>query len=165
MLIWRRLKDMAVAGLVALALIAVVRSLPSDLPEAVNGPAFVIDGDSLEILGVRVRLYGVDAPERTQMCDRGGAYWTCGQAAAAALRDRIAGRAVQCRTHGYDKYGRILATCQVAGEELNAWLVRAGWAVAFGANMRLEAEARSAARGIWAGRFERPADWRKRHGI
>ena len=71
----------------------------------------------------------------------------------------------QCRIHGRDRYGRALGVCQAEGTELNASLVRAGWALAAGdalpALVPLEGAARLAQRGLWAGGFEPPAHWRR----
>ena len=94
------------------------------------GTATVIDGDTLEIHGRRVRLVGIDAPESSQTClDRGKA-WRCGQQAALALDAKIARRPVSCSEQGTDRYGRALCTCSAGGENLNAWLVGQGWALA-----------------------------------
>jgi endonuclease YncB( thermonuclease family) len=70
---------------------------------------------------------------------------------------------VTCVTQARDRYGRRLAYCRVRGMDINAQMVRDGHAVAYGEFTREEDEARLAYRGIWAGTFERPADWRQRH--
>ena len=137
------------------------------LPALLIGIASVIDGDTLEIHGKRVRLHGVDAPESRQMCERDGKPWRCGADAANALDAFIAGRTVSCEPTDVDRYKRIVAKCSVGGIELGAWLVGHGWALDYeryskGAYARHQAEAESAKAGVWGGRFEKPWEWRKR---
>lgn len=92
-----------------------------------SGPAEVVDGDSLSVGGLSVRLFGIDAPEGKQTCNRGGSSWRCGEESATQLRNMIGGGAVQCRGRGIDTYGRTVAVCSVAGIELNrAMFGRAG---------------------------------------
>ncbi|RMF19133.1 MAG: thermonuclease family protein, partial [Deltaproteobacteria bacterium] len=115
----------------------------------------------------RVRLFGIDAPETGQMCRRGAGRWPCGQYATVAL-DRLAGgKQATCRVEATDSYDRAVAVCSVAGHDLGAELVRAGWAVAYrhysDRYVAEEKDARQARRGIWQGTFEEPWDWRERH--
>ncbi|MGY3038299.1 endonuclease YncB(thermonuclease family) [Bradyrhizobium sp. USDA 4354] len=83
------------------------------------GQASVIDGDTLEIRGMRIRLWGVDAPESTQQC-RGedSLQYRCGSKAANDLDAYIARRPVNCVPLSLDQYGRTVATCSVAGGDL-----------------------------------------------
>lgn len=124
------------------------------------GNAEVIDGDTMDVNGSRVRLYGIDAPEAAQTCQRDGRTWACGSIAEHSLVYAIAGRQVRCEEQDIDRYGRRVATW--AGEEnLNAWMVETGWAVAYrqygGAIYDLEeAVARAARRGIWSSEFVMP---------
>ena len=97
----------------------------------VSGSAEIIDGDSLSVSGVSVRLFGIDAPEGKQTCNRSGAGWRCGEEAATQLRNLIGGNPVECRGRDIDTYGRTLAVCSVAGIEINSAIVEAGWATAF----------------------------------
>ena len=132
------------------------------------GRARVLDGDSLEISGARIRLEGIDAPEWRQTCvDPKGQMWSCGQTAAQELRSYVGGRELTCARHGVDRYNRILATCSVPdGSDLNAWIIRQGWAVASGdaGHYRSEQhEAEAAKRGIWSGTFLLPREWRRQH--
>lgn len=134
--------------------------------EPITGQASVIDGDTLEIHGVRIRLFGIDAPESAQHCkDAAGVDWRCGRDAAFALSDKIGRGVVACEPRDRDKYGRVVAVCQVRGTDLNGWLVREGWAVAYRSFSRVyvpaEASARAEGRGIWAGTFDLPSDWRR----
>ncbi len=84
----------------------------------VSGPARIIDGDSLEIAGERIRLHGIDAPESRQLCHLGGKPWQCGKDAANALADKIGRQSVTCKELDRDRYKRIVAKCSVAGEDL-----------------------------------------------
>ena len=132
------------------------------------GAALVVDGDSLEISGARIRLTGIDAPEMRQTCtDARRETWSCGRAAARELRAHVGDRELRCEQTGIDRYRRVLAVCFLPdGSDVNAWMVRQGWAVVFGygPNYRAEqAEAKAARRGIWAGTFTTPAEWRQRH--
>lgn len=129
-----------------------------------TGTASVIDGDTLDLHGTRVRLHAIDAPESRQTCGR--PEWRCGQQAALALSDKIARRPITCQERDIDRYGRVVATCFAGGENLNAWMVRQGWAVAYLQYGRDyagdEAAAKAAGRNIWAGPFTMPQDWRRK---
>lgn len=129
------------------------------------GRASVIDGDTLEIHGERIRLEGIDAPESRQTCTRQGRAWRCGQAAALALSDWIGVRPVTCAGRSRDRYGRVLARCSVAGVDMQAWLVANGHALAYRRYstdyVAHEERAQAAQVGIWSGQFAAPWDWRR----
>jgi endonuclease YncB( thermonuclease family) len=129
------------------------------------GQAWIVDGDSLRMGGRSIRLDGIDAPEWDQTClDANGRTWRCGRAASRALRERIHGQTVSCQPRAIDRYGRTIAVCTLAdGSDVNAWMVRQGWAIASGFSgiyASEEAEAKAAKRGIWDGTFISPANWR-----
>lgn len=135
---------------------------------SISGQASVIDGDTIEVRGERIRLVSVDAPESRQTClDAEGRVWRCGQQAALALSDMIGRSTVVCLSEGQDRYGRILGQCSLGSVSLSAWLVEKGWAVPYndreGRHYPAARRAEDARRGIWAGRFERPSDWRKQN--
>lgn len=134
--------------------------------DALVGTASVIDGDTMDIHGTRVRLHAVDAPESRQTCHRGRTEWRCGQQAALALQDKIARRPVTCEERDIDRYGRVVAVCFAGGENLNAWMVRQGHAVAYRQYGRdyisEESAAKAEGRGVWSGTFTMPWDWRRR---
>lgn len=144
-------------ALVILALLGRVRE------ESITGTAHVIDGDSLVVNGREMRLKGLDAPESRQTCRVAGKDMPCGREASFALRRWLQRGPVTCIGHETDRYGRLLVACRVAGQDVGADLVRNGHAVDAGAYAREEAFARGDGRGIWAGEFERPEDWRRRH--
>ncbi len=139
------------------------------LPEYVeiSGTASVIDGDTLDVRGNRVRLHGVDAPESAQTCKTAaGAEYRCGQQAALKLSDYINRRTVTCQRRDTDRYGRIVGVCKVGGIDINEWLVREGLAVAYRQYSQdyvaAEQDAKANKRSIWAGSFETPADFRRK---
>lgn len=141
-------------------------AFPATGTETVAGVASVIDADTLEIHGQRIRLHGIDAPESKQAClDDAGKEWRCGQKAALSLSDRIGRSPVSCEGRDTDRYGRIVAVCFKGTDDINAWLVAQGWAVAYRQYstdyVAQEAEAKAAGRGVWEGRFVMPWDWRR----
>lgn len=156
----RGLGALSLAGLLALVLATASpperseAAAPDPVRGAISGPARVIDGDTLSVGGVRIRLEGMDAPETAQQCsnDRRGE-WSCGVTATQALSALVAGKEVQCDGTGNDRYGRTLAICRVGALELNAEMVRRGLAWAFVRYSRrlvaVEAQARKLRLGIW----------------
>ncbi len=139
--------------------------LPAVALADMTGPASVIDGDTIEIHGTRIRLHGIDAPESRQFCHIDGKRWRCGQRAALALADKIGRRPVACVGRDRDRYGRVLAVCLVGAEDLNGWLVANGWALAYRRYSTVyvphENAARLANAGMWQGAFVPPWDWRR----
>jgi endonuclease YncB( thermonuclease family) len=129
----------------------------------ITGVAEAIDGDSIRVGGDEIRLKGLDAPEFMQMCTVGGREAACGREARAYLRRLLSTGLTTCVGEGRDRFGRLLARCRVRGVDINAALVRDGHAVSFGAYGDEEAQAKAAYRGLWAGTFERPQDWRNRN--
>lgn len=161
----RRFPIGAVPGLfAALALLggaAYLAARLDPLPPPYEGVARASDGDSLRLAGVRIRLIGIDAPELDQICwDGGGAEWPCGRASRDRLAAMLEGRPAACAGHGRDKYGRVLATCTVAGRDVGAALVAEGMALSYGDYAAEQARARAAGAGIWQGRFVEPRQWR-----
>ena len=132
----------------------------------VIGQASVIDGDTVEIHGQRIRLFGIDAVETSQRCERNGQAWNCGKDSAFALADRIGRSAIDCRGQEKDRYGRLVAVCFKGAEDLNRWMVEQGWAVAYRRYsvdyVAAEDAARAARRGLWASTFDMPWEWRKK---
>lgn len=131
--------------------------------ETVEGRMRAVDGDSLVMGEKRMRLQGIDAPELSQSCTRNGQQWACGRASRTALRKLISagGRDVKCSTQGRDQYDRLLVVCRAGETEINAAMVRQGWAVDYGGYGREEAAAQRDAVGIWQGTFEPPVEWRR----
>ncbi|GGA92811.1 hypothetical protein GCM10011491_21120 [Brucella endophytica] len=159
----RRLFDwfLAIAFFALGALVVARLETSPPTGEPVTGPARIIDGDTLVISSQHIRLAGIDAPEMGQSCRRGGQDYACGVEARDALKALINGRSVRCTGRGIDKYQRLLSDCRIGGTDLNRQMVEEGWAVAYGRYAGEEEMARTMRRGIWAGTFERPQDWRK----
>jgi endonuclease YncB( thermonuclease family) len=130
------------------------------MEEAIVDQAFVIDGDSLRLNGVEIRIHGIDAPEMRQFCQRGGLDYRCGVEAREAMIDLTQGHSVECTVLEDDRYGRKVSRCLADGFDLGLEMVRAGHAVAYGAYETEEAAARRAGLGIWAGEFIQPQEWR-----
>ena len=131
----------------------------------VSGRALIHDGDTITVSGTKIRLFGIDAPERGQTCrDGAGATYDCGRLAQREL-ERIARAEVACDTVETDRYGRNVAICHADGVDLGAAMVSSGWARAYlSYSLRYAAEetrARAAGRGMWAGAFEDPWAFRE----
>jgi endonuclease YncB( thermonuclease family) len=153
---------LAILILAACALL-VDRLTPPEPP--VSGHVRVSDGDSFHLGADRVRLLGIDAPELDQTCtDGNGTNWPCGHVARDRMVSLVAGKSPLCQPDGHDRFGRILATCSVAGRDLGAQMVEAGLAISSDDYDREEAAARTAKRGLWVGPFDQPRAWRDRHG-
>jgi endonuclease YncB( thermonuclease family) len=151
--------------LAALLVVATAFLRLRDPPVSDVGRATVIDGDSLEIGPTSIRLYGVDAPEGRQTCGRDGVTWDCGRAAAAKLSELVGANEVTCREMDTDSYGRSVAVCSNGTVDLSAAMAAAGLALAYRQYsddyVDEEGDARDARRGIWAGTFTPPWDWRR----
>lgn len=129
-----------------------------------SGPATVIDGDTIDMTGTRIRIIGIDAPESAQQCTRAGQPWACGTEATATLHALVGGAPLQCTALGNDVYGRTLATCRTAVFDLGREMVRRGMALPsddappeYAAAQEI---ARSRSYGLWAGEFQAPSAWR-----
>lgn len=124
----------------------------------------VVDGDSLELDGERIRMQGIDAPEYKQSCrDENGGEYRCGLEALSYLKELIGTQKVDCRCEDKpDRYKRKLCECFVGNTNLNREMVRNGWAVAYRYEKfkKDEKYAKKHKLGIWQGKFMRPALWR-----
>ncbi|PWE54029.1 nuclease [Metarhizobium album] len=137
---------------------------PAGAAETIVGRASVIDADTIEIRGERIRLNGIDAPESWQRCEDGaGGEYRCGKDAAAALDAFLAAsRPTSCIVVDHDRYRRAVADCVRAdGSSVNGWLVANGWAVDWVrySHDRFASEQSSAQTkklGIWRGQFQLP---------
>jgi len=132
----------------------------------VSGQVRVVDGDTIDIGGERVRLEGIDTPEQSQTCPRrGSGTWHCGRKATKALKKLINGQSVLCQGQERGKYGRLIATCFVNDKNINAQMVRDGYAWAFvkcsTSYVDEERIARRKRIGIWSGQRAEPP-WRYR---
>lgn len=146
-----------------------VHFIPPD-PPAIVGSASAIDGDTLEIEGQRISLWGIDAPERGQMCSRANVRFDCGLEATAHLNGLIRDRTISCSPKSPD--GRrqwTVAVCRISygfsDGDVAEEMVRSGWALEArrtgrGEYAAAQTYARSLRLGLWMGRFQRPWEWR-----
>lgn len=133
--------------------------------EPITGQPTIIDGDTIQLQGRRIDLYGIDAPEAAQTCEApDGSTYRCGQAATAALRQQIGTGTVTCEPRETEAKGRLTAVCRVSGTDLSAWMATRGHALAVrevtDAYVVQERKAWATRKGLWAGVFEEPANWR-----
>lgn len=158
-----RLKDMVLTLCFLFLLILIAARLQGHGDDPVTGPFRVVDGDTLAAGSQKLRLLGIDAPEFDQACERDGQEWRCGQEAKAALQALIRHGSAECHGGNRDRYGRLLVDCFVDGRTLGGAMVEAGMAVTTSMiTYRSEqADAKTERKGIWAGSFMMPADWRR----
>ncbi|CAL5220659.1 g2705 [Coccomyxa viridis] len=145
-----------------------------------SGFATVIDGDTLDVGGSRVRLQGIDAPERDQTCrDRRGRLYRCGDVSTGELKRLVRLRKVLCKRSGLDRYQRFLGDCWAqpvlwgAPVDLSAAMVASGNAVVYrhfrgravAHLLDQQARAKQQKLGMWQGTFQDPQDWKndRRH--
>ena len=151
------------AARLSLLALAITCTAPSHA-QIVLGPARAVDGDTLEVSGKRVRLFGIDAPESDQTCQKDGVSFACGQIATQQLEALVEGKQVECRGSSVDQYGRLLAVCTAGPEQLNQVMVEHGWAVAYRQYSddynAAELRAKSNHLGIWSSKFMLPSDYR-----
>src|SRR5205823_10933097 len=115
------------------ALIALVAGLASATPTSAAdlvGPVRVIDGDTIDMAGTRIRLWGIDAPETRQTCEgQDGQTYECGRDSKAVMVELTRDRVVTCDPRDRDRYQRVVAVCRTEAGDVNAAIVRRGWAV------------------------------------
>ena len=129
----------------------------------------VLDADTIEYSGKKIRLKGIDAPELDQLCmNFDERLYPCGKIAADELEELIKSFSFSefnCKDHNLDRYGRTLSTCWIGATNINSWLVKQGWAIAYRYYskdyIREEQNAKKNSKGIWAGTFIEPWNWRR----
>tara|TARA_B100001121_G_scaffold308912_1_gene334168 strand:+ start:3268 stop:3771 length:504 start_codon:yes stop_codon:yes gene_type:complete len=137
----------------------------------------VIDGDTVQINNKKIRLEGIDAPEIKQKCKKPilkisaiigfefNKNFSCGILSKTELINKINNSKIKCFSSSKDRYKRYLATCYKNKINLNKWMVRNGYAVAYKRYskdyVRDEKYARENKIGLWKGTFTRPEKWRK----
>jgi len=134
----------------------------------ITGVPKIREGDQIIIGNSRIRLGGIDAPSVDQLClNHSGERWTCGVAARDELIKHVGGKSWSCHVVQTDRRGRQIARCEVDGEDIQKWMVKSGWALAY---VRFshdydadEKAARDAKAGMWQGAFIAPWDWRVRN--
>ena len=124
----------------------------------------VVDGDTLEINNYKIRIQGIDAPETAQICGQAGKPIHCGKLATYELENLIKDQEIKCLNIGKDKYERIIGECYLGDIEINEWMVKNGWALAYRKYSKKYVNAETYAKekglGIWAMEFIEPWNWR-----
>ena len=143
--------------------------------KTISGKAKVVDGDTIKINKKKIRLFGIDAPEKEQICKK--IYisflifnfqkdYNCGEKSTLALLKKLKDKKVKCiLEQAQDKYKRNIGTCYVDGQNINRWLVRNGYALAYRRFSKKyvpdEQYAKGNKLGIWRGTFVKPEKWRR----
>ena len=132
----------------------------------ISGFAVVTDGDTIKILHNKIRLYGIEAPEKKQKCTKNAKKYNCGIVATEMLIKKISKNTVKCVTQkNKDRYNRFIGVCFVKQEDINKWMVRNGYAVAYkrySEDYILDENfAKTNKLGLWSGSFLKPEKWRK----
>ncbi len=148
----------------------------SQEPRIISGIATVIDGDTIVINRNKIRLFGIDAPEKKQKCQKPwlsisfltfNRNYQCGVISTNKLKSKINKKLIMCETYNKDRYNRFIAECYKNKTNLNRWMVLNGYAVAYRKySKKFVAQENLAKReklGLWAGVFEMPWDWRKKN--
>lgn len=150
----------------ALAFCAMIGGLAA-LPaagEEISGKPRVISGDTMELAGITIRLFGIDAPELGQTCAWPNKTIDCGNVSRTALLDLVAVATVRCRRHAADSGDTWTAACTAGGFDIARNMVHTGWAVTPpddpAGYKAAEKRAKSARRGLWRGAFTAPWVWR-----
>ena len=106
----------------------------------ISGFAKVVDGDTIKINSKKIRLYGIDAPEKKQKCKK--TYLTisfmsftkdymCGEVSTQKLIKKINKQKLNCNILDVDRYKRLIGECFKRNINLNSWMVSNGHAVAY----------------------------------
>ncbi|WP_440614317.1 thermonuclease family protein [Candidatus Pelagibacter sp. HIMB1748] len=142
----------------------------------ISGFAKVVDGDTIKINSKKIRLYGIDAPEKKQKCKK--TYLTisfmsftkdymCGEVSTQKLIKKINKQKLNCNILDVDRYKRLIGECFKRNINLNSWMVSNGYAVAYRKYSKKyvtdEINAKNNKLGIWQGKFEMPWDYRRKN--
>ena len=142
----------------------------------ISGFAKVVDGDTIKINSKKIRLYGIDAPEKKQKCKK--TYLTisfmsftkdymCGEVSTQKLIKKINKQKLNCNILDVDRYKRLIGECFKRNINLNSWMVSNGYAVAYKKYSKKyvsdEINAKNNKLGIWQGKFEMPWDYRRKN--
>ena len=127
----------------------------------------IIDGDTINLNGKKIRFSGIDTPELKQTCKKNDKIIYCGITAKKLLIDKIADQKVNCIEEGKDQYKRTLAECFVNDLSLSSYLVKKGYAFAYRKYSKKfikdEDYARVNSLGMWSMNFEYPWDYRRKN--
>ena len=132
-----------------------------------KGKPRIVDGDTIWIGPTKIRLHGIDAPESKQTCQKAdGSVYYCGEMATFALAEIIETHWITCKGETTDRYKRRIAVCYAGPYDINAEMVKRGWALAYRRYSRDYVDEEEVARGrgvgMWQGEFMKPWEWRRR---
>ena len=132
----------------------------------ISGVPSITDGDTVKILKKPIRFHGIDTPEMKQTCIRNSKEYSCGEDATNALKRKINGKSITCKVQDkLDRYRRYIGICFLKDVNLNKWMVRNGYAVAYRRYSKDYIEDENYAKkkkiGLWSGYFIHPKKWRK----
>ena len=136
------------------------------LASEISGFPSITDGDTIKIFNKRIRFHGIDTPEIKQICIKNYKDYSCGEEATTALIKKIGRKKVICKVQDkLDRYKRYIGICFTEGINLNKWMVRNGYAVAYRKYSKDYIEDENYAKrnklGLWSGNFIHPEKWRK----
>jgi endonuclease YncB( thermonuclease family) len=103
-----------------------------EIPDSqIKGKPRIVDGDTIHIANNKIRLHGIDAPEMKQTCQKAdGSDYRCEEMATLSLAEIIETHWVTCKGETQDRYKRRIAVCFAGPQNINAKMVRRGWAIA-----------------------------------
>ncbi len=132
-----------------------------------NTDVIVVDGDTIKFNDKKIRLHGIDTPEIKQICkNKKGENYKCGIKVKLTLIKLISQNKIKCCIHGKDRYKRLIGTCFIKDLNINEWLVKNGWALAYRKYSKEyiaeEEWAKNNLKGLWQGEFLEPWKWRKK---
>lgn len=164
---WHVIAFFAACILIGLTVGFTIKSAQATDQQVISGLATIVDGDTIDIDGTRIRLHGIDAPEVGQKCkDEIGKEWPCGKVAVRVLAQFAENKQVNCKVHKLGSYGRPIATCYEGKTNLNAAMIEKCMAWAFLKYSTdywdLEHRTNTTRCGIWSGVNERPWKYRER---
>ena len=135
--------------------------------KTIIGKPNIIDGDTIHINNNKIRLHAIDAPEKKQTCILDSEEWLCGKKSISELKKLISDKKVKCKVNDIDIYNRFIAVCFVDKIDINQWMVKNGWAIAYryySTEYIIEEKfARENKLGIWSSKFLEPYIYRKRN--
>ena len=135
--------------------------------KTINGKPRIIDGDTIHIKSNKIRLHGIDAPETKQTCKIDNEEWYCGKQSTKELKKLINKQNVECVINDVDVYNRYIAICYIDEININQWMVKNGWAIAYRYYSKdyinEEEYANNNKLGIWKSKFMEPYLFRKKN--
>ena len=155
----------SIAAVLLLSSISTIVRAEQREPTWFSGRATVIDGDTLKIGQIPIRIHGIDAPEKNQVCIKKNVSWKCGVEATKLMRSLVMRSQVSCEKLDQDRYGRVVGRCFSNGNNLGETMVIQGLALAYrqysSEYVPMERVSKSVQRGMWAGEFTPPWEWRR----